>query len=210
MAHSHGEVTHRDVFDTFFRDFLSQVRKLLERRPRIIRIIGKRAHGHQSPDPHAVECGDAFDEVKRLFRQNAELRRFVRRMDFHEDINGAIDSVSPLLDFFRNSIVVHRVNQMDVVSDEFDFVALKVAYEMPPHAIIVQPVAFLVKLLSVVLTDVKKTRRNRLPDLVNSKGLCDTEEENVFGLSAASEANLPDAILDDFYVLRDHFATIKD
>ena len=84
------------------------------------------------------------------------------------------------------------------------------ADEMPPDTIIIQLVAFLVELLRVVLTDVKKTRRNRLPDLVNSKRLRDAEEENVFRLSAASEANLPDAILDDFYVLRDHFTTFKD
>jgi hypothetical protein len=84
------------------------------------------------------------------------------------------------------------------------------ADEMPPDAIIVQLVALLVKLLRVVLTDVKKTRRNRLPDLVDSKGLRDAEEENVFGLSAASEANLPDAILDDFNVLRYHFTTFED
>ena len=83
------------------------------------------------------------------------------------------------------------------------------ADEMPPDTIIVQLVAFLVKLLRVVLTDVKKTRRNRLPDLVDSRGLRDAEEENVFGPSAASEASLPDAILDDFYVLRDHFTTFK-
>jgi hypothetical protein len=131
-------------------------------------------------------------------------------MYFHEDIDSSIYTDRPLLDFFSNPIVVHRVNEVNIPSDVFDLVRLQMADEMPPDTVIVQLVAFLVELLRVVLTDVKKARRNSLPDLVYSKGLRDSEEENVFGLSPASQANFPDAIFEDFYVLRDHFTTIKD
>ncbi len=107
-------------------------------------------------------------------------------------------------------LIVHRVNQMDILYDLFDLVALKVAYEMPPDAFIIELTAFFKQFLGVVLADVDQSCSDRLTHHFCTEGLRDTHKENVFGTTPAPGANLPDAIPNDFYVLRKHFTTFKE
>jgi hypothetical protein len=83
------------------------------------------------------------------------------------------------------------------------------ADKVPPNALIAKLPVFRVELLRVVFTDVKDACGDRLTYMFRPDGLRNPEEENVFGATAAPEANLANAILDNFCVLRYHFATFK-
>jgi hypothetical protein len=67
------------------------------------------------------------------------------------------------------------VNEVDVIRDVLDLIALEMADEMPSNSAVVEPVALLHKFLRVVLAKIKDPRRNRLPDYLYSKGLGNTQ-----------------------------------